>query len=78
MGFLGNLASGAAGYGIRAMQDKRADRTDRINEIKKMSLRQYLAEYCNAHHIVEDTNDMDRFARELSEIAHECELGIRL
>ena len=78
MGLFGNLASGAVGYGIRTLQDKRADRTDRINEIRNMSLRDYLSEYCNAHHIVADTNDMDRFARELQEIAHDCELGIQI
>ena len=76
MGLLRDATFAAVGYGVKSLKDKRDLKIDRINEVKNTTLRNHLAEYCNAHHIVPDTNDSDMFIRELKEIAHDYELGI--
>lgn len=76
MGILRDAAFTAIGYGAKSLKDKKDSKIERINEVKNTTLRKHLAEYCNAHHIVPDTNDSDMFIRELKEIVHDYELGI--
>ena len=63
-------------FELALAEDKKDSKIERINEVKNTTLRKHLAEYCNAHHIVPDTNDSDMFIRELKEIIHDYELGI--
>ena len=77
MGLLRDAAFTAIGYGAKSLKDNHDYKIQRINEVKNTTLRKHLAEYCNAHHIVPDTNDSDMFIRELKEIVHDYELGIR-
>ena len=76
MGIFRDAVFTAVGYGAKSFKDKRDSKIERINEVKNTTLRKHLAEYCNAHHIVPDTNESDMFIRELKEIAHDYELGI--
>lgn len=76
MGLFRDAAFAAVGYGVKSLKDKHDSKIERINEVKNTTLRKYLAEYCNANHIVPDTNDSDMFIRELKEIIHDYELGI--
>ena len=76
MGIFRDAVFTAVGYGAKSFKDKHDSKIERINEVKNTTLRKHLAEYCNAHHIVPDTNDADMFIRELKEIAHDYELGI--
>ena len=76
MGLLRDAAFTAIGYGAKSLKDNHDYKIQRINEVKNTTLRKHLAEYCNAHHIMSDTNDADMFIRELKEIVHDYELGI--
>lgn len=76
MGLLGNLVSGVAGYAIRKVQDDNKSERDLVEEIRGMSLRDYLDAYRNAKHIKLNTNDADLFISELKEVTHNYELGI--
>ena len=76
MGLFRDAAFTAIGYGAKSLKDNHDYKIQRINEVKNTTLRKHLAEYCNAHHIVPDTNDSDMFIRELKEIVHDYELGI--
>ena len=76
MGLIRDAVFTAVGYGAKSLKDKKDSKIERINEVKNTTLRKHLAEYCNAHHIVPDTNNSDMFIRELKEIVHDYELGI--
>lgn len=80
MGLLKTAINVGVGYGVRAWQDKTRDKKDYIDrkreDTQKLSLREYLDEYRNAHHIAVNTLDMDMFIDDLRNVLRDYELGV--